>query len=150
MLGFTRTLVFSTAPDKGPAHTTSTCAWWDCRLFFLSQGNHPYFLQQRYPPSVLSFFFVMIIYKIPALASRGFLGLIVMETERRRTLILHCPHALGLRRRTARQRKKAESKRQKEGKRRGPGCRQLESTGSGIPNRPRFKSWHHTLPAMWP
>lgn len=37
-----------------------------------------------------------------------------------------------------------------EGKRRGPGCRQLESTGSGIPNRPRFKSWHHTLPAMWP
>lgn len=92
----------------------------------------------------------MIIYKIPAPASQGCLGLIRMETERRHTLILHCSHTLGLRRRTAPQRKNAESERQEEGKRRGPGCRELDNRGSGLPNRPRFKSWHHTLPAVWP
>lgn len=148
MLGFTRTLVFSIAPDKGPAHTTSTCAWWDCRLFpcpgksslfptkdILLRSSDSFCHDNLQNPSSS-------ISEMPGPDRDG-----DRKTAHSDPAF---PTRAGSQEKDGSPKEEGREQETEEGKRRGPRCRQLESTGSGIPNRPRFKSWHHTLPAMWP
>ena len=142
-----RTLVFSTAPDRGPAGPISMSAWWDWRLFLLSQGNCPHFLQKMYSFSHLIFFCHGNLQN-PSSSISGGLGLIRMETERQ-----HADPALftcsGSQERDDSSEEEGGEQETEEGKRRGPGRGEHESARSGIPNRSQFKSWPHTLPAVW-